>query len=32
VLDKGTVGSTNGGIIHCIWLDFGTAAAARFLS
>jgi len=31
-LDKSTVGSTGGGIIHVIWLDYGCDAAAIFLA
>ena len=23
MFDKGTVGNTSGGVIHCIWLDDG---------
>jgi DNA-directed RNA polymerase II subunit RPB1 len=23
MLDKGTVGNTSGGVVHCIWLDNG---------
>jgi len=32
MFDKGTVGNTSGGVIHCIWLDDGPTAAAAFLS
>ena len=32
MLDKGVVGNANGGVIHYIWLDYGSDEAAKFLS
>jgi DNA-directed RNA polymerase II subunit RPB1 len=31
MLDKGSVGNTSGGVIHCIWLDDGRLINLKYL-